>query len=207
MPRKTLFLIIALAVTSIFLIFLAVTSEKTLIKKELTKFNPVPQKKAVAKTTSLYFDPAALSATSASPSSVSVSFDTGNQEIAGIQVELSFDPKQITNVAIQTPPDSLFGPSPTVLFNEVNQVTGRISYAVAISSAQKQVVGKGKVLNISFQKAYTANLPKTEIKFIDKTMVSKIGEDESVLKETAPLNITLLNTYVPPLQTTTIPTQ
>lgn len=207
MPRKTLFLIIALAVTSVFLIFLAVSSEKTLIKKELTKLNPVQQKKA-AKTTSLYFDPATLSVTNASPSSVSVSFDTGNQEIAGIQVELSYDPKQITNVATSTPPDSIFGSNATVLFNEVNQVTGRISYAVAISSAQKQVIGKGKVLNISFQKAYTSNLAKTEIKFIDKTMVSKIGEDESVLKGTTPLNITILNnTFVPSAQTSISPSQ
>lgn len=209
MPRRTLFLIIALAVVSVFLVFLALSGDKNNIGKQLVPQKPGQTEKKDVKTTTLYFDPAALTITNtSSPSSVDVVFDTGNDEIAGVQLELSFDPKEVTNVRVKTAPDSLFGAGATVLFNEVNLISGRISYAIAISPSQAQVKGRGKIANITFQRAFTSSLPKTQIQFLDKTMVTKLGEDESVLKQTIPLNITFINTFVPPaIQTTTQPTQ
>lgn len=209
MPKKTLILVIVLTIITSLLVFFALQTNNNSAPKQ-KEITTTPTKQPIVKSTSLSFDPNNIIITNtATTSSVNIILDTENDEIAGAQIELLYDPKEITNVKIQTSPNTLFGQNAQVLFNDINANTGRVSYGVATSPNQTQIRGKGPLAIVTFQKAYTSTAKITSIQFIDKTMVTKIGENDSVLKQTTPLNITFINNgYIPPVvQTTNIPTQ
>lgn len=194
MPKKTTLLIIILAITTTVLVILAITSDQsTKPVAEITP--PVAPTTAVAKSTTLTFAPALIDASGSTPVSVDILADTSSDEISGVQVELTYDPKAITNVKIAAPLDaSLFGPvgKYKVLFSEVDPSLGRVSYAVAINPNQQGIRGAGKIATVTFQKAINVIIPaQSFIQFVNKTMVTKSGITESVLKQTTPLEITL----------------
>src|SRR3989344_838832 len=184
MPKKTTILILILATVTGILLFLAVTENK---KSGAPTITPVPTKKPVEKTAKVFFNPQNidLSSGTASPTStVDLLIDTGNQEIVGVQIEAQYDPKSLANLKLTPALDlaSFFGSSAIVLFNDVNQTTGRISYAVAISPKVQTKKGIGKIATVSFSKAFSAE-GTTTVSFLDKTIVTILGENESVLKE------------------------
>lgn len=211
MPRKTTILIIILAAVTGVLLFLAISSERQ--RPSTPQTTIAPTKKPVAKTAKVFFNPSNLdlSAGSASPAStVEIMLGTGASDVAGVQTELQFDPKALVNVRLTPAVDSasFFGATSVVLFNDVNQTTGRISYAIAINAGGNARKGIGKIATLTFQKAF--NSPSvTTVAFLDKTLVTILGENESVLKETMPLNITLSAQTTSPFVpvTTTIPSQ
>lgn len=199
MPRKTTILILILATVTAVLLFLAISEGK---KPQAPKTSITPTKKQVIKTARVFFSPQNIdlsSGTALPTSSVDLLVDTGSQEIVGVQVEAQYDPKSLSNLKLTPALDaaSFFGPGAVVLFNDVNQTTGRISYAVAISPQEKTKEGIGKIATVSFSKAFSAQ-GITTISFLDKTIVTILGENESVLKESVPLNITLSNQTTQP---------
>lgn len=208
MPKKTTLLIIILAVATTVLVILAITSEQTK-KPDVAQKPSVAPTIAVVKSTTISFAPALIDASGSTPVSVDILADTSTDEISGVQVELTYDPKAITNVKIAAPLDaSLFGSvgKYAVLFSEVDPALGRVSYAAAIKPNQKGISGAGKVATVTFQKATTALLPvQTFIRFVNKTMVTKSGVSESVLKQTTPLEITLQQSAVTKTSVTTAP--
>jgi len=198
MPRKTTILILILATVTGILLFLAVSEGK---KPQAPKTSITPTKKQVQKTARVFFSPQNidLSSGTASPTStVDLLIDTGNQEIVGVQIEAQYDPKSLANLKLTPALDlaSFFGSSAIVLFNDVNQTTGRISYAVAISPKVQTKKGIGKIATVSFSKAFSAE-GTTTVSFLDKTIVTILGENESVLKESVALNITLSTQATP----------
>ena len=198
MPKKTTILILILALITGILLFLAITENK---KSGAPTITPVPTKKPVEKTAKVFFNPQNidLSSGTASPTStVDLLIDTGNQEIVGVQIEAQYDPKSLANLKLTPALDlaSFFGSSAIVLFNDVNQTTGRISYAVAISPKVQTKKGIGKIATVSFSKAFSAE-GTTTVSFLDKTIVTILGENESVLKESVALNITLSTQATP----------
>lgn len=207
MAKKTTLLIIILAAVTAVLLYLAITNENQ-ISAPKTAEKTLPVKKPAAKTAKLFFNPQNLDLSSgaASPTStVDIIVDSGGTDISGVQAELSFDPKAITNVRL-TPSlaDGFFGASANILINEVDSETGRVSFAVAIPPNTAGKAGIGKIATLSFQKAFNAP-PTTTVTFLDKTLVTKLGENESVLKETLPLNLVLsqatTSPYNPPVTT------
>ncbi|OIP57640.1 MAG: hypothetical protein COX79_04030 [Candidatus Levybacteria bacterium CG_4_10_14_0_2_um_filter_36_16] len=191
MPKKTTLLIIILAITTTVLVILAITSDQS-IKPVVQKPSIAPTIAAVVKSTTLSFAPALIDASGSTPVSVDILADTSNDEISGIQVELTYDPKVITNVKIAAPLDASFFGLGKVLLSEVDPTLGRVSYFFFTNSNQKGIKGAGKIATVTFQKATTALLPaQTFISFVNKTMVTKFGVSESVLKQTTPLEITL----------------
>jgi hypothetical protein len=200
MPRKTTILILILAAVTGLLLFLAVTEgRKPQPPKQETA---VPVKEPVQKTARVFFSPQNidLSSGAATPAStVDLLIDTGGQEIVGVQIEIQYDPQSLSNLRLTPALDqvSFFGPSAVVLFNEANPATGRISYAVAISPNEQAKTGIGKVAAVSFSKAFNAQ-GTTSIRFLDKTIVTILGENESILKESLPLNVTLSARLTPP---------
>ncbi len=192
MPKKTTILILILAAVTGILLFLAISETK----KPQTPSRPVaPTKKPVEKTAKVFFSPQNLdlsSGTASPTSSVDIMVDTGKAAIAGVQAELAYDPKALSNVRLvpATDQSSFFGSTSVVLFNEASQQTGRISYAIAISPGGNARKGVGKIATLTFQKAFNAP-SATQVAFLDKTLVTILGENESVLKESIPLNITL----------------
>lgn len=202
MPRKTTILIVILAVVTAILVILAVTSEQTKKYIPTPKASPTPSKTAVVPTTILSFDPSTINVVSSSVPPADIIADTGAEGITGVQVELLYDPKVLTNVKIIPPADqSLFGTGGTgytVLFNEVKPELGRISYAIAINQTQKPAQGIGKIGTLSFQKVFGAAVSTdTFVRFVDKTMVTKLGESQNVLKQANPLTVTFQATAEP----------
>ncbi len=191
MHKQTIILIVILAVVTGVLVFLAVTNQNVL-KKNQSKV--VPTAKVVEKTTKVFFNPTSVSVSSA-PISTDIMIDTGGSKIAGVQAELQYDPKAITNVKVNPASDTtgFFGPSATVLFNDVIQASGRISYVIAISPGESGKSGVGKIGTITFTKSPTATSSSTTINFLDKTLVSVLDANDSALKETVPLQITFSN--------------
>ena len=130
--------------------------------------------------------------------------DTGGSEVVGAQLELQYDPKSLTNVRLTPGNDvnSFFGPNVVILFNEVTPTTGRISFAIAISPDEKTKKGIGRIASLNFSRVFNAQ-GTTTVSFLDKTIVTILGEDDSILKETMPLNIILTQTqqFTPPATT------
>lgn len=213
MPKKTTIFIAILAVVTAILVILAIRNEQT--PQKITQVTKTPTPTAVIpKTTNVTFLPTTIDASTGLPLTVDILADTNSDQISGIQLELQYDPKLLTNVKISTPDNSLFGATNkyTVLFSEVNPTLGRISYAVAIQPNQSSVSGLGKIATVTFQKkAQTTTLvPQTTLSFIDKTMVTKLNETQTVLNKTNALTIQLVptpNTIITiPLESTVTPT-
>lgn len=201
MHKQTIILIVVLALVTGILIFLAI-SNQNLLKTNLSNTN-IPTGIVVQKTAKVFFSPENidLSSAVASPtSSVDIMVDSGGQPIAGVQAEMQYDPKAISNVKIipAADPTGFFGSNATILFNDVNAQTGRVSYVIAISPSENGKNGIGKIGTITFTKTPGALTPSTAINFLDKTLVTRLNVNDSVLKEATPLNITLS-------KTTTIP--
>lgn len=202
MPKKTTILIVILAVVTTVLVILAVFSDQTKKYIPVPKVSPTPSKAALIPTAILSFDPSTINVVTASIPPADIVADTGAEGITGIQVELLYDPKVLTNVKIVPPADqSLFGTGGTgytVLFNEVKPELGRISYAIAINQTQKPAQGIGKIGTLSFQKVPgVIGNAATFVRFVDKTMVTKLGESQNVLKQANPLTVTFQTTTAP----------
>ena len=207
MPKKTTILILILATVTGILLFLAVTENK---KSGAPTTTPVPTKKPVEKTAKVFFNPQNIDLSSAAGSAVStveILVDTGGSQIAGVQVEAQYDPKSLTSLSLIPAAHSqgFFGSQANILFNEIIPSTGRISFAIAISPDQSPKNGVGKIATLSFQRNFNATSSATIISFLDKTIVTILGENESVLKESVPLNIILSTQtsqpFIPPVYT------
>jgi len=203
-PKKTTILILILSVVTGILLFLAVRSETG--KQPTTA--TVPTKKPLEKTAKVFFSPANIDLSTGSATSsptVDIFVDTGNSEIAGVQAEIQYDPNALVNVKLFPSVDasSFFGTDSIILFNDVIQESGRISYAIAISSNQRPKKGVGKIATFSFQKAFNSR-GATTVAFLEKTLVTVLGENESALKETMPLNIVLSTQTTSPFVPVTI---
>src|SRR3989338_1527195 len=155
MPKKTTVLILILALVTGVLVFLAVSEGR---KQTSPQTNIIPSKKAVEKTARVFFSPANLdlsSGTATATPSVDLFVDSGNTEISGVQVELQYDPKVLSSVRLLPTADTagFFGPTAVVLFNDVNQTSGRISFVIAIGAQQPAKKGVGKIATLVLQKA------------------------------------------------------
>jgi hypothetical protein len=199
MPKKTTILIAVLAIVTAVLLFLAITQGTKQLNNNQTA-TPTPH--VVEKTAKVFFNPqnVDLAGGSATPESVDIMVDTGTGEAAGVQAEMQFDPKALTNVKLVPASDAsgFFGAGANVLFNDVNPTTGRISYAIAIAPSQNSHKGVGKIATLTFQRSLNATGSATKINFLDKTLVTVLGENESVLNEALPLNITFTNSATTP---------
>jgi hypothetical protein len=186
MPKKTTLLIIALAVVTGALLFLAIVSTQSPGLK-----TNIPPKQQVEKTAKVSFSPQTIEF-SGSSVSVDIVVDTGGSDITGVQAEMLYDPKALTNIRVLPTLEegSFFGPRAVVLFNEVNAETGRISFVIAINTGDEPKKGVGKIATLTFQKAVNAP-SSTQINFLDKTLVTRLGIEESVLKEAAPLTVSI----------------
>lgn len=178
MSKRTLFLIFALFIITSVLLVIAIYQPQS--PKTAQETTPVPEK-PIAQTILSFGDP---SLTTSSPSStlnysVPINIQTFKNKVTTVQLELQYDPILFTNAAVI--PGSFFT-TPTILLNQIDFKTGRISYAFNIRPTEKGVVGKGVVANLVF--STSARAPeKTAIMFLPKTSVTAEEISESALKE------------------------
>jgi len=188
MPKRTLILILVLIIVTVGLVWLSVY---TIPQEKVTAPKPVAVAPTYAKTTlTLSSSPSAVPETSMYALNADVS--TNGNKLTAIQMELSYDPKAITNVDVL--PGTFFS-DPVVLLKKVDQATGRISYAIAIKANQDAVNGKGTVAIIQFEPVKGSTLTTTSISFLPKSMVADEGQKSSVLKSALGtiINLSLLS--------------
>jgi hypothetical protein len=192
MSKRTLFLIFALIIITFVLLMTAIYQPQTPKTAQIT---PAPVE-SVEQTILSFGNPVIATSSSASILSYSlpVNITTGKNKVTAVQLELQFDPLLLSNIAVT--PDSFFL-NPSVLLNQIDYKTGRISYAFGIGPTGQGITGQGTVANLTF--SVKAGTPvKTAIIFLPKTLVTAEGISKSVLKEASVGQFTVGTEISPP---------
>lgn len=193
MPKKTTILIIILAVITGILIFLALRNDKTqeiVVKPNLPTVKPTTTPAPYA-TLSFSVANLDLSTVAINSQTVDILIDTNNRPVSGVQVELSYNPKVISNVTIipATPP--FFGLDQFVAINSVDATQGRVSYAVGIPLQGTEKIGKGVIATLSFSVNKFAGVSNASVTFLPKSTVTSLQTSGSILSQTTPLSVIL----------------
>lgn len=196
MPKQTIAFVSFLIVATIVLLGLAVYTQKPL-PTPVTKPSGVVFP-SYAHTTLMFSEPVNANFGNYT---TSVNIDSGQNKVTAVQLEISYDPKVLTNVDIKPGP---FIQNPIVLLKKVDQANGRISLALGIPLGQKGIAGTGTVAVISFNQTATAK-GSTVINFLPKTAVTAQGIAQSVLK-TSTGKLFYLNQNVTPSPAVNLPT-
>jgi hypothetical protein len=184
--KRTFALIIVLIVITIGLVIVALQAQPA--KKSATPQTKVTVKPTPEASTVLTLSPDTVYFSASRSASVAVMIDSGYNKLSGVQLEIAYDPLAVTNVRVSP---ATFFQNPLILLQENDIHTGRISYALAISPSQEPVAGTGTVATISFSKAPGAAGAETMIRLLDKSLVSMLGVQNSVLKQTSDATVML----------------
>lgn len=174
MPRQTVAFVTFLIVVTVFLVGLAVYTQKPGAPTPVTQQPTFP---SYAHTT-LRLTPPVNTPSLPNTYSTDVSIATGGDKVTAAQLELSYDPKVLTNVQIKP---GTFIQNPVVLLKKVDEANGRISLAIGIPLGQAAPTGTGTVATITFDEIPTAT-GSTILDFLPKTAVTAQGIAQSVLK-------------------------
>jgi len=179
MSRRTIILIIVLTAITAVLLALALTQRKK-VPTTVTPQKPQAQVAYASTTLEISSSPVSSSSQSAKSSyTTDVTIDTGGDKVTAVQLELKYDPKAISNVAMK--PGSFFT-KPAELIKKVNSKDGTVSYALGINPGEKGVSGTGIAATITYTEIGQTGT-YTQINFLPKTLVSAEGNDKSVLKK------------------------
>ena len=174
MPRRTLILIVLLVLVTVALLVVAL-----LPTFKFPSTGPkTPPPLTYAQTMLSLSTPTKLATGNYS---TDVQITSGSNKTTAVQLELSYNPKVLTNVDIKTGP---FFTTPVVLLKKVDAVNGRISYALGINPTQKPTNGNGVVATVTFSTVTGTTATQTPINFDLKTAATAVGYAQSVLKET-----------------------
>ena len=178
MSKKTILLICVLV-----LIYLGFYS---LHKMYTQKPPPVPAKildknipsPGILTQCALSITPNSIKAVTGKPSSVNVIIGSDGGYPTSIQLELAYDPKILTDISM-TPGN--FFPNPNVLINELDESTGRISYAIENLPQEKAAKQGGIIAVMTFTPRSGTTAKETQITFLPKTTVLS-GSRTAVIK-------------------------
>lgn len=156
-----------------------------ILKPTVTPVTVRPTPAPIQANTQLAFTPENLSL--ASPSGgASIDITTENV-VTGVQLELAYDPQKITITDI-TP--GTFLPNPLVLFKNIDQEKGRITFALGLPTTGTARKGKGTIATITFTATVQTPGETTAMLFLPETLVTAEGNTSSVLTATKNLTIT-----------------
>ncbi len=196
MSKRTLALIIFLSLVTIILLVIALRNPKS----TPTKTSTSPIKTQIAQT-SLLFGAVEMMPSSSSAKtttySLPINIKTNGNKVTAVQLELLYDPEALTDIAIQ---NGSFFTNPVVLLNNIDEKTGRISYALGVGPGDTGKQGSGTLATLTFQ-IKPLGAKSTVIVFLPKTQVAAEGITQSVLKETNIAQINLGATPSPSLKT------
>lgn len=208
MSKKTLTLIIFLVGLTIVLFVIALTSGTKPDTQLFTVTQPSPT--PVAQTV-LSISPSTMAMTATRTATVDVLIDASMNDITGVQLEISYDPKVFTNVLLK--PGTFLPSAEEIIPNQVDAKNGRVTYALFLPQSQKAVRGTGIVATLSFSQKLLPVLPTgvgeiSEIKILPKSLVTAEGIRKSVLKSETGTTIKLFTnqtTITPSPKVTTKP--
>ncbi len=185
MSKRTLFLIFALLVITFVLAMIAFYDPNSLNSKPVRPTVATP-KQPVAETV-LSFGDLSIAATSSAQSltktySVPINIESGTNKVTAIQLELQYDPLLLTSISL-TP--GQFFKNPNLLLNQVDEKTGRISYAfgIGLGEMEEGVQGIGIAATLTFR-VKKEPFEQTAILFLPKTLVTSENMAGSSLKRT-----------------------
>lgn len=173
-PKQTLAFVTFLIAVTLVLLGLAVYTQKPSVPTPITK---QPTSPSYARTT-LRLTPPVNTLSLPNTYSTDVIIATNGDKVTAVQLELSYDPKVLTNVQINP---GTFIQNPVVLLKKVDQANGRISLAIGIPLGQSAPTGTGTAATITFNEVPTAT-GSTILDFLPKTAVTATGIAQSVLK-------------------------
>ncbi len=201
MSKRTLILIGVLAIVTAILIYIAVSPKKTPPPPAQTMVTPTPVSIATAHLT---MNPLSVNATP-SATSVDVVLESGASKITAVQLEISYDPKLLTNVDI-TPISTATSllPGSVVLLKTIDTTKGLISLAIAVPPTAKAISGTGPVATIKFR-SNSSIQATTSLAFLPKTLVTAEGVSASVLKDSIGATVFIQPATTAPAATTTTP--
>ncbi len=172
MPKRTLLLILALIIVTGLLLEIALSQKNNLTNPGKLS-TPTPTATNQAHTML-----SLVSNTSSASASVDVNVDSGGDNLTAAEIELSYDPKMLSQVVIT--PGTYFT-NPVIFINKVDTKNGKILYAIAIPPSGTPQKGQGKLARIYFLSNVQSG-QQTEIKFLPTTIVTAKRVRESVLK-------------------------
>jgi len=182
---RTIILIVALAILTAVLLFVALKPLQKPASK--TSLAPTPTPSQAHSVLSMQLDSTANASQAALPTkSVDVQIDTSANKVEGVQFDISYDPTVLTNVTV-TP--GTFFPKALVLLNQVDSKNGKIHYALGIQPTDKPQTGVGTVAVISFVMVPTQTGVTTKLSFLPKTQVVQQGTLGSVLEKSTDITI------------------
>lgn len=184
--KSTIVLIVILGGIAGFLFYLAL-SPKNLKQTQNVASVPTPTPYAQSTLTlEKALDATGTAQLTKKPQIYNVVLTTNANAVNAVQLELGFDP-QVINVS-----DITAGPfvsNPVQLTKDINNKTGRISYAIGVGPNDKPVQGQGVVATITFTFTPAPTVSSTTISFLPKTLIAASGVNPSVLKSTTDITI------------------
>ena len=164
--QKTLILIGGLALITIILLIAAVFVG--LPQKSTPKTTPV-----VLKTILNISKPVA----SSSAYSADITLTTERKNVTAVQLELTFDPKVLTQVDIKS---GSYFPDPVILSKKIDPLKGRITYILGIGLGQKPIASnKGTIAVLSFTPLLKSGI--ATISFLPTSRLTVSGQVHTVL--------------------------
>lgn len=198
MSKKTIGLIIGLLITTAVLLLIALSAKQPSKTPSNTTTNQQPTPTPIAQTT-LTLSPNPVSVGANGTGTIDVMIYTGENEVSGVQLELSYDPKLITSLTVV--PGTFLQNAVNPDVNKNNE-PGRYTFFYGTLSAGSR--GSGKIATIRFSKARTvpSGVTQAEIQLLPQTIVTMPGQNYSVLKEATGATVLLT-----PQTQTTVPAQ
>ncbi len=212
--KATLILIVILGGIASFFLYLALKPAAKMQKAPAVTVLPTPTPYAQSV---LSFEPATQEGTegavlspqpqkNAKTLTYNVMLTTNANTVNAVQLELGFDPETIMVDDIAPGP---FIPNSVQLTKDVNNTTGRISYAIGVGPSDKGINGTGIVATISLEFLPSATASSTTLSFLPKTLIAGAGVNPSVLKSSTDITIPLPQptSVISPTSTSVAPTQ
>ena len=187
--KKTYLLIFVLGLIVLGLLAIAFLLKPTPPSSTIAKPTPVP-----AQTTLVISSAPVKNAQNPLKYSADVTINPGQNKVTAVQLELNYNPKELTNVEIA--PGTFFD-NPNVLLKKIDTVNGRITYAIGVALGQKGASGQKTVAVISFFVAPGSETNPVSINFEPKTSVSAEGYAQSVTKSLTGSTFTLKQPVAP----------
>lgn len=172
MNRKAIIVICIILASLVFLVVLSKRSEKD--KKEAPSAPNRSQLKQPA--TSISAIPQKGEVTVGEKFSVDIKVTTGNNQVTGVQLELSYDPAVIVIDSIS---EGDFFANPIILANKQDAKKGEIIFAVSSFDGKK---GQGTLAKLSARALKKTNGQEQVITIEPSTLVTEIDNAKSVLR-------------------------
>jgi len=168
MSKKSIILLIIFLLTSMVFIFIKFKySSLTAPTASLSETSPTPTSENI-----LSLSPNPITALSGKTSSADVVLEIHGNAPTLIQLEIGYEPSLLANVSI-VPSD--FFVNPTILLNNINPRTGRISYAIKPSNQQALANRTGTIATVIFT-PISSFAKTTTLSFLPKTVIYESGE-------------------------------